>query len=670
MEPLRAPFWGVEWAWLFYVLAALALAGLALGLWEKISLWAQGRRAVPTAHHKHPMGAVLADVFLGRRIWRGGITAGAMHLMLLWGFLGLFLGTCLVAVDHYLVSFLHGRVYLWFSAGLEACGLMVVLGLLLALARRWLLPVPRLERRADDALLPLWLLAVACGGFMVEAARLAATRPPWEAWSFVGYALSGLLPSPEAARSAFPWLWWSHALISLGFIAWLPWSKLVHAIAAPASLYLQGQPLAVLAVAAEEEELAALGLRHLIHLDACTRCGRCVEVCPAAQAGEPFSPRELLRRARRQARLKYSPIYRLPWLRARRQALLERDRAADWEVAWYCTTCRACLEVCPVQAAPIEMIRKLRAGLVEQGSAVPPQLMDIMEKLHRYGNPWVAKKGAKVGWAEDRDIPDLSKPGPEVDWLYFVGCTTAIDIRAQGIARALSDVLARCGVSFGTLGKKEPCCGDIARRLGEQGLMEEQIEATQALLNKRELTNLVCTSPHCLDTIKKVHPLFTEEGLPLRVLHYSQLLHQLSKQGKLIFDRPLPEKVTYHDPCYLARHNRVVDEPRELLRAIPGLELVEMADHGFNSLCCGGGGGRMWHEIPGQANLAVRRLEQAAATGAELVVTACPLCLIMLEDARKTGGFEDKFAIIDLSELAAKALGLGVATDGEAEASA
>ena len=368
--------------------------------------------------------------------------------------------------------------------------------------------------------------------------------------------------------------------------------------------------------------------------------------------------------------MKYSPIYRLPWLRDRRWALLERERAADWEVAWYCTTCRACLEVCPVQAAPIEMIRKLRAGLVEQGSAVPPQLMETMEKLHRYGNPWTAKKGAKGGWMQGRDIPDITKGGPELDWLYFVGCTTSIDTRAQGVARALSDVLAHCGVSFGTLGKKEPCCGDIARRLGEQGLMEDQIEITQALLNQYDLTRIVCTSPHCMDTIKKVHPLFLEEGLPLQVLHYTQLLHRLRQQGRLIFDRPLPVKVTYHDPCFLARHNRVVSEPRELLRAIPGLELVEMADHGLNSLCCGGGGGRMWHEIPGQANLAVRRLEQAAATGASLVVTACPLCLIMLEDARKTGGFEDKFAVIDLSELAARALGLREAADGEAVKSA
>jgi Fe-S oxidoreductase/nitrate reductase gamma subunit len=653
---LRAPFWGVESAWLFYLLAALALGLFALGLWEKIALWRQGRRAAPAPPPGKALGPALADALLGRRLWRGDPAAGLMHLMILWGFLGLLAGTTTVAVDHYVVSFLRGGLYLWFSAGLEVCGLLLILGLVWALVRRWLLPLPRLERRPDDMLMPLWLLAVAGGGFLLEAARLAATHPPWAAWSFVGAGLSALFPSPHAAQTAFPWLWWAHALISLGFIAWLPWSKLAHAIAAPASLYLQGQPLAALA-AAEDEELAALGLRHLVHLDACTRCGRCVEACPSARAGEPLSPRDMLLRARREARLKYSPLYRLPWLRRRRQTLLERHRAADWQGAWHCTTCRACLEACPVQAAPLELVRKIRAGLVEDGSAVPPQLIEALERLHRYANPWVAKKGAKAAWPAGRDIPDLSKKG-EADWLYFVGCTTAIDTRAQGLARALSDVLSHCGVSFGTMGKKEPCCGDIARRLGEQGLMEDQIEATHALLSKRGLARLVCSSPHCYDTIQKMHPPRLEDGPPLEPLHYTQILCRLLDQGKLVFDKPLPVKVTFHDPCYLARHNRVVDEPRRVLRAIPGLELVEMAEHGTNALCCGGGGGRMWHELEGQANLAVHRLEQAAATGAELVVTACPLCLIMLEDARKTGGFEDKFAIIDLNELAARALGL------------
>ena len=219
--PCARPSGGWSGAWLFYLLALLAVALLALGLWEKISLWRQGRLAVPVACHQHPLGAILADVLLGRRIWRGDRVAGLMHLMLLWGFLGLFLGTCAVAVDHYLTPFLRGGTYLWFSAGLEVCGLLLVLGLVIALVRRWLMPVTRLERRPDDTLLPLWLLAVACGGFMVEAARLAATAPPWATWSFVGNGLAHLFASPAVARALYPWLWWSHAVISLGFIAWL-----------------------------------------------------------------------------------------------------------------------------------------------------------------------------------------------------------------------------------------------------------------------------------------------------------------------------------------------------------------------------------------------------------------------------------------------------------------
>jgi Fe-S oxidoreductase/nitrate reductase gamma subunit len=660
MTPLRPPFWGIEQVWLFYLLATLALAVCGLGVWEKVTLWLSGRRAAGSASERRGLTGALADGLLGRRIWRGDPAAGLMHLMILWGFLGLLAGTTAVAVDHYLVSFLHGRLYLVFSAGLELCGLLLVIGLLWALVRRYLQMVPRLERRATDLLPPLWILAVAGSGFLVEAARLAATAPLWAGWSFAGAWLGGLFSGPQAAAQAFPFIWWLHALLSLGFIAWLPWSKLAHALAAPLSLYLQEQPLAALAGEADAESPGP-ALRHLLHPDACTRCGRCVEVCPSALAGEPFSPRDLVQQARRSFRLEHSPLFRLPWLANRRQALLEQMQQQDREQAWYCTTCRACLETCPVQAAPLELVRHTRSGLVEEGSTVPPQLIDTLERLYKYQNPWLAKKGQKAVWAEGLDLPDLAKKD-RADWLYFVGCTTSLDTRAQGLASSLSAVLGAAGVSFGTLGKKEPCCGDIARRLGEQGLFEEQRDKTLALLQKKGLNRLVCSSPHCWDTFKKVYPQQwqdeAEAPAAFQPLHYSQLLARLLDEGKLRFEQELPLKATYHDPCYLARHNGVTGEPRRLLRAVPGLELVEMEAHGKDALCCGGGGGRMWQELPEQANLGQRRLEQAAATGAQVLVTACPLCLIMLEDARKTGGFEERLQIMDLSELAALALGL------------
>ena len=496
---------------------------------------------------------------------------------------------------------------------------------------------------------------IAVTGFLLEGARLALENPPWAGWSFGGRLAAGLWSSAQAARAAHPFLWWLHGLASLGLIAWLPHSKLFHALAAPVSLALQDQPLDPAlddqegadededGERGEDEGRAAplLGFREAVHLDACTRCGLCLEVCPAQGAGEPLAPREIL------------------------SGLRERPGEKPGSV-WYCTTCRACFQVCPVAAAPLALVRRLRSAIVEEGQEVPPMLGESLEKLYKYANPWQAKKNRKADWVPDPAAGEPEEDGT-ADLLYFVGCTTSIETRAQVLARSLAAVLRAAGEPFQTLGKKEPCCGDIARQLGERGLLADQRDKTLRALEKSGLGRVVTSSPHCYDAFAKVYPqtLETKAGAtPLEPMHYSRLLARLLEEGRLPFKEEIRLRATYHDPCYLARHNGILEEPRRLLRAIPGLELVEMEAHGMNSLCCGGGGGRMWQELEEQAppdgsSMSQRRLAQARATGAGLVVTACPLCLIMLEDGRKTGGFEESLRIVDLAELIARAMGLG-----------
>ncbi len=661
MTPSREAFWGIEHTWIFYVLAALAMACLAFGLLERVQRWLRADPSGPRPAIGEGIGAALLDGLLFRRLLRGDVAAGIMHLLVFWSFFGLFVGTLMLTIDHYVVHYLYGDLYLGFSTTMEVCGLALIFGVLWAMTRRYLQRVPRLERRPSDLVLPGWLLLIGGTGFLVEGARLAATTPSWAGWSFGGNVVAGLFPDSEASAVVYIYLWWTHSVLSLGLIAWLPWSRLFHALAAPVNLYLQGQPLSALAEVTEEDEEvegdegAASGmssnLRHLISFDACTRCGRCDEVCPSTRSDEPLSPRTVVQRSRLVEHLaEGSFLDRIPGLGTRRADQRKVLSEQKWEEAWYCTTCRACLEVCPVQTAPIEVVRKVRGQLVEAGSDVPPQLIEGLERLYKYGNPWIAKK-AKAKWSKGLGLVDLSKKKTTADMLYFVGCTTALDTRAQGLAEALVTVFEHAEVSFGTLGKKEPCCGDIARRVGEQGLFEEQRDKASALFDKRGISKLVCSSPHCWDTFRKAYP-----G-DLEPLHYTQLLAQLLDDEKLRFERELKIRATYHDPCYLSRHNRVLDEPRRIIRAIPGIELVEMAESGLSSLCCGGGGGRMWQELPDEGGLARKRIEQAAETGAELVVTACPLCLIMLEDARKTGGFEETFEVIDLAELVVRALG-------------
>jgi len=654
--PGREYFWSIDHPELFYLFALAALVSFGRGVWLKIRPWLAAPRGLRPLEPARTAVILLRDGLLGARIFKTGPGSGLLHLLLLWGFLGLFLGTVLISADHYLFRFLFGPTYLLFSWSMEVLGLMLLAGVVWALARRYLAGEARLERDRAGLLVPAWLGLAGLSGFLVEGGRLAGLSPPGGGWSFAGGLVARLWASPEAAQGAYPFLWWGHALISLGLIAGLPFTRLFHALAAPVSLALQGQFLdraldralerAQGPAEGDEEERAGeaggLDLLELVHLEACTRCGRCQEVCPAALAGEPLSPRTFLQA-----------------LKAEREGLPEGG--------WCCTTCRACLQVCPVAAAPLGLVRTVRSRIVEEGASVPPRLMEGLERLYKYDNPWLAKKGGKTAWTRGLPFPVPDRPlEEEGEWLFFVGCTTGLETRAQGLARALALILHDRGVPFSTLGKREPCCGDVARQVGEVGLWEVQREQTLDLLEKGGLGNLVCSSPHCLDSFRKVYP-GTLGGRDLKAVHYSQLLARLVDQGRLEFKEGLDLKLTFHDPCYLARHNRIVEEPRRVLRAIPGVELREMADSGLKTLCCGGGGGRMWHEPEGQASpgLAQRRLAQAAEAGAEAVVTACPLCLIMLEDARKTGGFEERLKVVDLAELAARALGLDIEEDKE-----
>jgi Fe-S oxidoreductase len=292
--------------------------------------------------------------------------------------------------------------------------------------------------------------------------------------------------------------------------------------------------------------------------------------------------------------------------------------------------------------------------LVEEGKGVPDLMNQTLERLFNYENPWVASKRERAALAKSLDIPVLKKGSKDVPLCYFVGCTTSYDARAQEIARAFSGILKQAGVSFGMLAEKEPCCGDIARVVGEVGLAQEKMENCIDLFDQIGIEDVVTSSPHCFHTFRNEYL-----GRRFGVRHYSMVLKELIDGGKLTLQKPVCGTVTYHDPCYLGRHNRLFEEPREIIRAIPGTTLIEMAHHGADSLCCGGGGGRMWQgqELRGEARMSEIRIREAQATGAGILITACPLCLIMLEDAVKTLGIEGNLKVMDLNELVLQSLG-------------
>ncbi len=720
----RLHFWGISAVWLFYVLAGIAIAVFLAGVYLRVAVWMAGRgrgvtpracagrqaRQVITVERvmagRGPVGQARVgwwsagrsavgraaatlrrsmtragrlglDALLGRRILRGDVVGGLMHLFIMWGFLGLFVGTVLSTVDHWFVHFLTGRTYQVFSLCLEIVGLMLIVGLLIALVRRYLLRVPRLENKAEDLWILLLLAAAVVTGFVVEGTRLAVNMPDWESYSFAGVVFSHLLSSDAWAQTIYPYLWWFHALICLGLVAYFPFSKLFHSLGAPVNIFAAPRPVSILPVdeggsgnAASEDgacgvavlgDRAALGgpqftLRDLLELSICTRCGRCDEVCPSASATEPFSPQSFIAQANAYTRALHNPLSRVRWFREGLFRSLSTVPEISPEQIWYCTTCRACLEVCPVYIGAHEPIKEVRRAEIEDGSRVSPAVMNALEMLYRFDNPWEPSKKKRKEWARTLTVPDLTE-GVTAGLCYWVGCTTSYDTRAQSLARAFVRILTQAGVEFGTLGQKEVCCGDIARRLGEEGLFEEQVSKTLDLFATYGIVDLVTSSPHCFNVMKNEYP--PHPGAPFRVRHYAQVLDELLVQGALRPHVSLDLTVTFHDPCYLGRYNHIYEAPRRVIRSLPGVKLVEMAHSGADSLCCGGGGGRMWQELEGEMKLSEVRIREAAASGAEVVVTACPYCLIMLEDAVKTANLDFYLKVIDLNELVAQTLGIG-----------
>jgi len=633
-------FWKIEDVWLFYVIAFIALGLFTVGVAIHIFVWRKSAPHGKTSFSWPALKHSLMDIFLGLRVFKGDIPAGIAHFLIFWGFDILTIGTTLLVVDDHLYHFLLGRNHLVFEVSMEIGGLFLSAGIIWALVRRYIQRVPRLEHRLEDAIVPLWLLAAAFSGFLLEALRLAAQRPPWGNWSFIGWAIAGWIPQ-GVAESVYPDLWWGHALLCLGFIAIIPYTKLFHVIGAPAAYYLHhSEEKSAGASLAPMEPGDSLNPADVAVLDACMRCGRCVQACPSNGAGEPFSPRDFVQAARHSLWLEHSPAGDIQFL--------SKQRPIEDKAAWYCTTCAACLEVCPVYGATFEAIARKRASLVEEGKGVPDLMNQTLERLFNYDNPWVSSKRERGAWAKGLDIPVLKADGKESQLCYFAGCTTSFDARAQEIAKAFCGILKHTGVSFGIMADKEPCCGDIARVTGELGLFQEKMENCLELFDKYSIKDVVTSSPHCFHTFLNEY-----SQTPFRVRHYSSVLKELMAEGRLKPKNPVNSTVTYHDPCYLGRHNRNFEEPREVIGSIPGIKLVEMSHHGSESLCCGGGGGRMWQgtDLRGEARMSEIRIREARETGADILITTCPLCLVMLEDALKTVGLEGKMKVMDLNEL-------------------
>ncbi len=380
-------------------------------------------------------------------------------------------------------------------------------------------------------------------------------------------------------------------------------------------------------------KMAMEGLEAFKKLDfnMCMQCGECTGSCPVFSKSK-LNPRRLML----EIAYTISPLTMYPPLDIREKS----------EV-WDCTTCRTCSYRCPRDVNPMDVLIGLRGLLVEEGR-VPPTLGDALEGVYKYGNPWGLSRSKRSDWAQNLKVKYVTE-GEKVELLYFVGCAASYDSRAQEVARALVKNLNTLGVDFSILGNKETCCGNEVYSLGEKGLFEELAQKNLGLFDQYGINSIITTSPHCFHAFKNRY------GRELPVKHYTQYFADLIDKGKLNFLGRVEKVVTYQDPCFLGKHNNIYDEPRKIIESVPGVKFLELRMSRTRSVCCEGGGGRMWYDIPGE-RLAETRVREAIKLGAEILVVACPFCLLTFDDAIKTTGNEDRIKVVDIMELVAEAL--------------
>ncbi|MFC2006525.1 (Fe-S)-binding protein, partial [Chloroflexota bacterium] len=436
----------------------------------------------------------------------------------------------------------------------------------------------------------------------------------------------------------------------LGYI-WVMRSRLQHIILSPLNVFFRSlRPKGAL-VPLDIENTEIFGVSNIEHftwkqlmdLDACTRCGRCQDACPAYFSGKALSPKKVIQDLKKHL----YEVYPIPLVRKPVES--RQDMATEViteEVIWDCTTCRACQEACPIYVEHVDKMVDMRRSLTMERSQLPESAQQALQCLGARGHPWRGTTATRTDWASDLGIKVLSEDS-DVDLLYWVGCTAALDERNIKVSIAIAKILQAAGINFGILGAEESCCGDPARRMGDEYLFQTLCEKNIELFKSYNVKKILTSCPHGFHAFK-------------HVIHHTQFIVDLIRDGKLKLGGLDDKKViAYHDSCYLGRYNDIYQAPRDILKAIGDTEKIELVRSGANSFCCGGGGGHMWMEEEPDKRVNVKRTEQIIEAKVDIVATACPFCLAMFEDGLKTKEMEESIKAMDLSELVVQVLSLG-----------
>lgn len=456
--------------------------------------------------------------------------------------------------------------------------------------------------------------------------------------------------------------------VIMAFLVFVSYSKHLHIFASPFNVAFSRRPKALGALAStpnmdpellNEDDVFGVGrIEHLswkqnLDLATCTECGRCQEQCPAWNTGKPLSPKLLIMDLREHLFASAPALIGVNATKTTEVNLV--GNVIDPDVLWACTTCGACVEACPVDIEHVDVIVDMRRFQVLMESDFPSEANLMLRNVENQGDPWGLGQSRRSDWTKNLDfeVPVIEGEIPEdMEYLFWVGCAGALDERAARVTQSIARLLKSAGVTFGILGPRESCTGDPARRLGNEYLYQMQAMSNIETLNEVKAKKIVASCPHCFNSLANEYPSL---GGNYEVVHHSQLLEKLVRAGALAPKSPVDAKITYHDPCYLGRHNSIYDEPRSVLNSVPGVSTVEMHKHRSRGFCCGAGGSRMWLEESIGKRVNMERTDQALVTGADVVSTACPYCMIMLDDGVKTrqadGTASEDLRVLDVAQV-------------------
>jgi len=596
-----------------------------------------------------------AVVVLGQRKLLQRLIPGLMHAFIFWGFIVL-APTIVMAM----IGIVDRETTLpwlgeqgWFALLVDLFSVLVLVGVVTAV---WIRKVVRPRRFEGSHMGEADLILALIAGIIVTLLTWHATRIALgleeyaAAWSPVADTLSGLFGTGTVTEVVERGAVWAHVLIIVGFLTYLPRSKHLHIVTAAINVFFgrtrargRLEPLRFDADVPEEEMRFGIGpvtdltWKQSVDAMSCTECGRCQDACPAWVTGKTLSPKLVVMGVRDHL-FAHGPL-----------ALAAQDSGEPYdgpavaptsvpeEMVWDCVTCGACIEACPVSIEHVDHIVDLRRHLVMVESRFPAEAEPMLRDVERQSNPWGQPQAERAAWAADLDVRVLApgEPAPEV--LYWVGCAASFDERARQSARSTARLLQAAGVDFAILGPREGCTGDPARRMGNEYVFQARAAENVETLNGAGVRKIVASCPHCFNTLAHEYPDF---GGDYEVVHHSEMLAELVRDGRLE-PRAGEEPITYHDSCYLARHNDVRDDPRELAAAVG--RPIEMERSGKNTFCCGAGGAHMWMEERGTA-INAERVREATATGASTLAVACPFCTVMLDDGVRAEGGDMRVA--------------------------